>query len=263
MSLSDVYRVYVEKGGHSPQPDRPGKVLCYAHSDRNPSMQLDDKQMHCYACGEHVNVSPRVAQETASYQQTITGGVWSVQEPPIIDKPCGYLMDCGISARVAAVARWWEDPSGVVHIPYLRTTPSGRIVQLFERTRHEGSKAKYRSPKGVPGSVYMPRGHVPLNTPLVVCEGEKDALALETVGVAALGVPGAQWLKSSVIWQKLLRRLPVRLFIGDGDDAGREMVSEWGGVTTPEGADLSDLLAEGQLSSWIEKCGIEVTSEGL
>ena len=256
MSLSEAYQVYVEKGGRSPQPAQSGKVLCYAHQDNNPSMQLDEKQLHCYTCGEHVNVRKTGVGDSVGAQVQINGSLWAVQEPPTIDKPCGYLLECGVSARVAAVARWWEDPSGVVHIPYLRTTPSGLLVQIFERARHEGSKAKYRSPKGVPGSIYMPRGSIPLSTPLVVCEGEKDALALETVGVAALGVPGAQWLRSSPTWQKLLRRLPVRLFVGDGDDAGREMVSEWGGVTTPEGKDLCDLLKEEELTEWLGYYGI-------
>lgn len=250
MSLSDVYAVYVEKGGRSPQPSQAGKVLCYAHPDNNPSMQLDEKRLHCYTCGEHVDVRPS-SRQSAAVQSQPGVSLWTVKEPPVIDKPCSYLLECGVSPRVAAAARWWEDQSGVVHIPYLRTTPSGVLVQIFERTRHEGSKAKYRSPKGVPGSIYMPRGHIPLSTPLVVCEGEKDALALETVGVAALGVPGAQWLRSSPTWQKLLRRLPVRLFVGDGDAAGREMVSEWGGVTTPDGMDLSDLLKEDGLVEWI------------
>lgn len=250
MSLSDVYQVYVEKGGRSPQPAQAGKVLCYAHPDNNPSMQLNEKGLHCFTCGEHKNV--RAAAATKPSVPQASSGLWNAQEPPTITKPCEYLMECGISTRVAAIARWWEDQSGVVHIPYLRTSTSGHIVQIFERTRHEGSKAKYRSPKGVPGSIYMPRGFIPLNTPLVVCEGEKDALALETVGVAALGVPGAQWLRSSTVWQKLLRRLPVRLFVGDGDDAGREMVSEWGGVTTPEGTDLCDLLKEGELAGWLD-----------
>lgn len=249
MSLNDVYQVYVEKGGRSPQPAKAGKVLCYAHPDNNPSMQLDERQLHCYACGEHVSVKPTEVRQTVVAQSS--GSLWAVKEPPVIDKPCEYLLECGISARVAAVARWWEDQSGVLRIPYLRTTPSGGLLQIFERTRHEGSKAKYRSPKGVPGSIYMPRGFIPLNTPLVVCEGEKDALALETVGVAALGVPGAQWLRSSPTWQKLLRRLPVRLFVGDGDDAGHEMVKEWGGVTTYEGRDLCDLLKEGNLEEWL------------
>ena len=252
MSLSDAYAVYVEKGGRSPQPAQAGKVLCYAHPDNNPSMQLDTKQLHCYACGEHVSVRPAVGRQATVGQQT-SGSLWAVQCPPAIDKPCGYLLECGISARVAAVSRWWEDPAGVVHIPYLRTSPSGGVTQIFERTRHEGSKVKYRSPKGVPGSIYMPRGFIPLSTPLVVCEGEKDALALETVGVAALGIPGAQWLRSSPTWQNLLRRLPIRLFVGDGDAAGREMVSEWGGVTTPEGMDLCDLLHIGELEEWLDR----------
>lgn len=251
MSLSDVHQVYVEKGGRSPLPQRPGKVLCYAHPDNSPSMQLSELGLHCYACGEHVRVRPQ-GRAVPQVPTTDPGGsLWAVQEPPEITTPCAYLLEWGVSTRVAAAARWWEDPSGVVHIPYLRVSPSGKMVQIYERTRHEGSKAKYRSPKGVPGSLYMPRGFVPTSTPLVVCEGEKDALALETVGVAALGVPGAQWLRSSAVWQKLLRRLPIRLFVGDGDDAGREMVSEWGGVTTPEGQDLSDLLKEGVLEEWV------------
>lgn len=253
MPLSDVYQVYLEKGGRSPQPTQPGKVLCYAHPDNNPSMQLNEKGLHCFACGEHVKVSPARIPSTPPVAVAPEGNLWRTQEPPPISEPCGYLLECGISVRVASVARWWEDQSGVVHIPYLRTSPSGRMVQIFERSRHEGSKAKYRSPKGVPGSIYMPRGFIPLNTPLVVCEGEKDALALETVGVAALGVPGAQWLRSSPVWEKLLRRLPVRLFVGDGDDAGREMVSEWGGVTTPEGMDLCNLLKEGKLENWLSQ----------
>nr|DAY37798.1 MAG TPA: hypothetical protein [Caudoviricetes sp.] len=255
MSLSDVYAVYAEKGGRSPQPAQAGKVLCYAHPDNNPSMQLDEKQLHCYTCGEHVNIHQPAGMKAEPLKRRTGDSLWDAQDPPTIDKPCGYLLECGISARVAAVAGWWEDQSGVVHIPYLRTTPSGQVVQIFERTRHEGSKAKYRSPKGVAGSIYMPRRFIPLNTPLVVCEGEKDALALETVGVAALGVPGAQWLRSSPTWQTLLRRLPVRLFVGDGDEAGREMVSEWGGTTTPEGTDLCDLLMRGELEKWLESVG--------
>ena len=251
MSLGDAYAVYVEKGGRSPQPAQAGKVLCYAHQDNNPSMQLDEKQLYCYACGERVSVKPTAVRQVAIAQSQPGASLWAAQEPPVIDKPCGYLLECGVSARVATVARWWEDQSGVVHIPYLRTTPNGSMVQIFERTRHECSRAKYRSPKGVPGSIYMPRGFVPLNTPLVVCEGEKDALALETMGVAALGVPGAQWLHSSTTWQKLLRRLPVRLFIGDGDEAGRKAVSDWGGVTTPDGMDLCDLLNTGELEEWL------------
>lgn len=254
MSLNDVYLAYVERGGRSPQPDRPGKVLCYAHPDNNPSMQLDERGLHCYTCGEHVSERPTADRKTVVPQAS--SSLWDVQKPPTLDKSCAYLIECGISARVAAMSRWWEDQSGVVHIPYLRTAPSGEVVQIFERTRHEGSKAKYRSPKGVPGSIYMPRGHIPLNTPLVICEGEKDALALETVSVAALGVPGAQWLRSSPTWQKLLRRLPIRLVVGDGDDAGREMVSDWGGAVTPEGRDLCDLLVEGSLTEWLDTHGI-------
>lgn len=251
MSLSDVYAVYREKGGRSPEPVREGKVLCYTHHDNNPSMQLSARALHCFACGEHVDVVGGVGS-AGQVVRPEPKGLWVTTPAPIIEKPCGYLLECGISPKVAAAARWWEDDRGVVHIPYLRTAPDGCRVQIFERTRHEGSKAKYRSPKGVPGSLYFPRGSIPVNTPLVVCEGEKDALALETVGVAALGVPGAQWLKSSTVWAKLLQRLPVRLVVGDGDDAGREFAREWGGVTTPENKDLCDLLKEGDLKEWVD-----------
>jgi hypothetical protein len=87
------------------------------------------------------------------------------------------------------------------------------------------------------------------STPVLVCEGESDALAAREhlPGVIALGSPGARTFRPE--WRALIEDFPLVYAVGDGDHAGvafawslRRAVPWSRPIVCPEGRDLRDLL---------------------
>jgi hypothetical protein len=96
-------------------------------------------------------------------------------------------------------------------------------------------------------------------TPVLVCEGESDALAAREhlPTFLALGSPGARAFRAE--WRALFERFPFVYAIGDGDDAGRDFawrvrsaVPWTRPFVCPEGRDIRDLLQAGDRAIVLE-----------
>lgn len=175
-----------------------------------------------------------------------------------IDRAADYLATRGISKDVAALHRLGyvaepvtghEQYQGRLAIPYLTL---GGVVDIRFRSLDPSASAKYLGRPGTTPSLYNVRALRAHSDVIVVCEGELDALTMDTlVGVPAVGVAGVN------AWQPYWTRLFVdylRVIVPcDGDEAGRgfghvlaKQMQNVLMIEMPAGHDVNSLyLAEG------------------
>ena len=131
------------------------------------------------------------------------------------------LLEAGIQARLGVVPRdtspAWRQYIGRLSIPFFNA--SGDCVLIRFRDLSGSSPAKYLQ--------MADSRNVPYNIPALVsgartinvCEGELDALTLSAMGLAAIGITGANGWKPH--YRKLLDPFERVVVWGDSDDAGR------------------------------------------
>lgn len=164
-----------------------------------------------------------------------------------------WLADRGLEPRTVFAAQigYVREPLlpehermvGALSIPY--HDAMGR-VRAFRFRRLVGDP-KYDAPTGTGAHIY--RVAATVEPRVYVAEGEFDALVLEQMGYAAVGVPGAQAFKS--FWRYLFDGAEEVVLAFDGDEAGdrgAERVREALGrgvrtrrVSMPPGMDVTDL----------------------
>lgn len=180
-----------------------------------------------------------------------------------------YLLDRGINAETARTFHlgFVNQPlDGVGHdeyvgklvIPYL--TPSGPIDLRFRTL--DGNGPKYLSRPGSTNHLYNVLSLKKESDVLAVCEGELDTIVTDAlVGIAAVGVPGAQNWKPH--FARLMQDYERVLILADGDDAGREfgrrLARELDNavvVAMPEGMDVNDVFLQDGAESIRKKAGV-------
>lgn len=106
---------------------------------------------------------------------------------------------------------------------------SGAIAGLLryepDPDRRNG-KPKMRGTKGCPRQPF-PHPEEVLGTDLAVCEGEPDAVALRSLGLAAVGLPGTG-KRDPAWWPRLAAGRDRIIVYGDCDGAGRASAAGWG-----------------------------------
>jgi DNA primase len=141
-------------------------------------------------------------------------------------------------------------------IPYV--TPGG-IVQIRYRclvdhhAKHQdpGRCPKFLGEAGQEVTLYNASAVLDATGPLVICEGEPDVWAVETLaGLPAVGVPGAESWRKHPYWARCFVGQPRLILAADGDDAGEDLAKtiraslpEITVVRLPDGDDANSVLA--------------------
>lgn len=134
--------------------------------------------------------------------------------------PHGVLADAGVTVSC-----------GLVRVPY-RDRDGTELNAKFFPLRPDSSAARSwweQSGRALTlfGPETLPSPRVAPWVPLLLCEGESDALAVRHAvagNAAVLAVPGAgTWRRE---WRRPLEPFPVIYVLGDGDRAGRAMNAE-------------------------------------
>jgi hypothetical protein len=177
-----------------------------------------------------------------------------------------YMATRGISeATCLEYGVGWDPHERAVTFPYYDAM--GRQTTFRWRYLNHATK-KYIGPRGIPLALY---NVVDTDEPWVlVAEGEIDTLTLKQLGLAAVGVPGANSFKDS--WRWLFVDRKVRLILdsdpgklrADGsvfhpgqDGAGRirgllsTTAAHVETISLPVGSDVNSLHVAGQLDPYL------------
>ena len=182
----------------------------------------------------------------------------------ISEEALAYLAGRGISEETAARYRLGTitDPieghqgyEGWISIPYFTALD---LCVGFKFRRLDDGKPKYGAPVGQKSHLFNVTATMAATNSIVICEGEFDAIIMETCGVPAVGVPGvAAW---KPYYTKLFNGFDIVYIVGDNDvkedgtNPGAEFsrrvaqeVSNSQIVTLPPGLDITDYyLANGK-----------------
>lgn len=153
----------------------------------------------------------------------------------------------------------WVRYNGMISIPYYNG--SGDVVSLRFRAMGEDAKPKYLQP---PGSDILPYNLPAIlkdTETIVLCEGEIDCLTLVSLGINAIGLPGANSWRTP--YRRLLEGFPRIIVWGDPDDAGRafnESITKSIRRAVPAymGTDINQALVDGdvmEIFSAFERAG--------
>jgi hypothetical protein len=149
-------------------------------------------------------------------------------------------------------------------IPYL--SPTGclqlRYRCIADHDCKERQHGKYLSEAGVDVTLFNASAVLQGRSPVVLTEGEFDAIAVETIaGLPAVGIPGAQAWGKHPYW--------ARCFVGhdlilpaDGDDAGQSLADavkadlpETKIVRLPDGDDCNSVLLRSR-EEFLDRLGL-------
>ena len=135
---------------------------------------------------------------------------------------------------------------GRLSIPFV--TPSGIVAIRFrcveDHSCREAGHPKYVQRKGETDHLYNVLALRERHPAIAVCEGEIDAMMVDTHVMPAMGVTGVSKWKPH--WSRLLEGFERVFAVGDGDQAGREftarlveMLPNAKAVVFPDGLDAN------------------------
>ena len=173
----------------------------------------------------------------------------------------GYLDSRGLDEAVARKYRLGvvqrpcsghEKVTGRLALPYL--SRSGVVTIRFRCLQPHSCKdagcPKYLSLRGDKPTLYNVEALFAPGPVAAITEGELDALVItEYAGIPAVGIQGVNAWNDA--WSRTLNDFERVLIVGDGDDAGKQMVERLVdsipnavGVDLPEGLDANDVYLE-------------------
>lgn len=180
-----------------------------------------------------------------------------------------YLSQRGISEQTARMYRLGyvavppvrgdDEYVGRLSIPYV--VKNNTVVDIRYRAIGPGDEPKYKSRPGTQARLFGVTALLRDTDTIVLCEGEIDTITMNQMGVAAVGVPGANAWKDH--WRLLFADYDNIVVLCDGDQAGRdfgkrmaEKIDNVQVVHLPDGTDVNDLYCNGGESLLREKVGI-------
>lgn len=186
----------------------------------------------------------------------------TMQYMDAIDQALPYLDKRGIGedlARlnglgvVAVPLQGHEKFRNRLAIPYL--TKAGPVNMKFRCLQDHNCKeisghAKYLSYDGLKASLFGVMSYEDAGNFICITEGELDALILQSIGLPAMGVPGAKhWQKH---WNEVFRDFSKVYIFSDGDEPGQQfagtvqvnMPETAINLPMPNGMDVTDVFVK-------------------
>lgn len=162
-------------------------------------------------------------EATSRYHKSLTGS--PAEE---------YLANRGLAGEELKKFRLGvvEDPlpghdmyRGWLAIPYLRYSPGQGWCVITMRFRcienHDhGKHGKYMAHPGSEVHAFNTMTMLRTNDEICICEGELDAIAAETIGLHAVGIPGRENWKSH--FYRMFLGYDKVFILADGDQAGKD-----------------------------------------
>jgi DNA primase len=147
---------------------------------------------------------------------------------------------------------------GRLAIPYITT--SG-VVDIRYRSLGGNDGPKYLSRAGAQVRMFGVTALLKPSRSIVITEGEVDCMTLNQIGVASVGVPGANNWKD--YWRLLFLDHDEVIAVCDGDTAGREFGKKVAEridgaqiVHLPEGSDVNDMFVQYGADALLERIGL-------
>lgn len=172
----------------------------------------------CKEFGEVADTGYEIKQPKKAYKKPVT------EPKQLTKKAIGYIKSRGISDESIKKRQIVSDDKGNIVFPYYE---NNELVMLKfrkpEKYTGKGMKA-WREEGGK--SILWGIDLCDINKPLIITEGEYDAMALDTAGIDnAVSVPsGAEDLSWIDISWDFLQGFTKIILFGDNDEAGQKMI---------------------------------------
>ena len=184
-------------------------------------------------------------QATAFYQQSLKEAL-PFLECRGLDEAVARKYRLGVVQRPCS---GHESYTGRLAIPYLSRSGvvSIRFRCLEDHNCKEVGCPKYLSVRGDKPTLYNTEALFSAGSVIAITEGEMDAVVItEYAGVPAVGIQGVNAWNDA--WSRTLNDFERVLIVGDGDEAGKNMVERLVdsipnavGVSLPESLDANDV----------------------
>lgn len=164
---------------------------------------------------------------------------------------------------------------GMLCFPYL--TRNG--IKALKFRNLSGTKPKNLVPEGQSLRLYNSLAYFDASDVVGLAEGEADAIAAtEQLGIPTLGIPGVEaWTAHKRVWAPLFKNFQKVLVFTDGDpinvntglrpgeELGKALAASLGWrarlVKSPEGEDVSSMIAAGRADELIKQFGSDDDDE--
>ena len=233
--------------------DKSNKCLCFNHSEKVPSMSFDmkAKKFRCFSCSytydifnhyqEYYNKSFIEATKSIVSDFNISTDKLHIEteRKPIkvptnhendMYKSIEYINKRGISKNTAKYAGVKEDSKGNVVFVY-RNELGEHITNKYRPSRKINKDKKelkmwFEAETNINTLYLMEKADI--TKPLVICEGEFDALSLIEAGYKNVvsvptGCKSTEWITANWTW---LEQFEETILWYDNDEAGKEGVRE-------------------------------------
>ena len=233
--------------------DKSNKCLCFKHKEDNPSMSYDSKgkTFRCFSCGATYNIVDHYMEyHNKAYIEAIKSIVKDfnistdkliikterkpIKAPTIykndISKAKEYINKRCISESTLKYADVKEDNKGNIVFVYKNElgehiTNKYRPARKINKDKKE-LKMWFESETNINTLYLMDKADI--TKPLVICEGEFDALSLIEAGYknsvsVPTGCKSTEWITTNWTW---LEQFEEVILWYDNDEAGKEGVKE-------------------------------------
>ena len=233
--------------------DKSNKCLCFKHKEDNPSMSYDSKgkTFRCFSCGATYNIVDHYMEyHNKAYIEAIKSIVTDfnistdkliikterkpIKAPAIykndISKAKEYINKRCISESTLKYADVKEDNKGNIVFVYKNElgehiTNKYRPARKINKDKKE-LKMWFESETNINTLYLMDKADI--TKPLVICEGEFDALSLIEAGYknsvsVPTGCKSTEWITTNWTW---LEQFEEVILWYDNDEAGKEGVKE-------------------------------------
>lgn len=240
------------------------KACCPTHSDKNPSLSIGYVEgkvvLHCHAGCSPEGIVKAIGLEMRDLFDDSEERIETGCRLSDMSRRLGITEALLKSYGLRDAKGHGDIP--VVELPFF--DEKSRVLRTKKRTKTEGSSKYVYAKDGKGSHVYGLWQPVPIRGEVVITEGETDAICLWSVGVPALGIPGAT--NTNVLQRRHLRGVQTAWIAGDNDEAGvkfqrdmAEKLEQW----EIEARALNAPEPYNDLAAWKCACGASWRTELL
>ena len=213
---------------------------CPFHSEDTPSFIWDKKRnsFHCFGCSRNVDIIDAFMETGLTYMQSVqklfeTAHIKYAFGELGVKSDHGYkyphLEDCGNKETVyqylnlRGISNATKDNEGNICFNYYNSSDVLTMVKKRpSRKVHHGETKTWCQPGSDTSPVLFNMNKVNISSPLVICEGEIDCLALIESGITnacsiPLGAGNTHWIEYNWDWLEQFENIVICF---DNDEAG-------------------------------------------